>query len=1093
MSTMGYVTTLTGAEDAANLSLDFTRQIYRVLEGGKFVNKNFSDIFSFARSTTGGRFNDKGRYETVVANQPRFDYDPITKLIKGLLIEEQRTNLATFSNDMRLWGRTRVSIAQNSAVAPDGKLSASKIVSSTTADWHYTSSPTFAVANATTYVQTVYAKAGEWPRIRLGFMDNNVFSGAVVFDLTTGARVSGTVGDITPVGDGWYRCSYTGTSKIASNSGMSINPVKAGEAEANTAGDGVSGIYVWGAQVEQALAYSSYIPAGESFTSRSTTATYYNSKGVLVTAGINVPRINAYDYDVDGNLLQTEPLYESATTNIIRDSNHFRGVIWNRASGVILSTDGTTAPDGTIATRVDLIGADAHNINQPLPAPLTSVQHTLSIWVKARVGAFPFQMAYYGDGVSQNSKTIVPTAEWKRHSFTFTPFSAGVAGPQIRLIGFSGGAAGDSCYIFGAQLQSDAVMTSYVPAIPNFTGRASTATYFDSEQIMQTAPVNVPRDNAYAGDGAPMGLFLENSATNLLSVTEGFGLPGNGWGRQSVAIAASGTVAPTGVGFYDEITINGTAGTPALNKLVAAETPASTVTQSYHVKAGTTDKCSLRFYDTIGEGGRVTFDLSNGTIQSTQGAVFVAATINKLKDGAYRISLTCDYTTRSRGGLYVYLIPDFNAPVIGKSVLAWGGQLEAGKEVTSYIPAKPKFTTRTTTATYIDSDGIVKTAAVNVERTDAYGRANNGSLVRIGQLLEGASTNLITYSNLVGGAWGNANSGSATIVVTANAAISPDGTMNATKLDFSAKLSGETQLRRFQVTGLTDQSWLANSIWLRADSPTTISLRLGAGGQGLVEVNVGTEWTLFKTPTGLNTGTSYNFDLSVASNLAAPVGRTIYAWGAQLEVSSNHTSTIPTSGATGTRAADGFTMAQVTRAADVYSAVQATRAADVCNSVATTRTSDVLSANKLSPWFSSTSGTLTSTVVPGARIGGTRSVTVLDDGTQTNRIALFDITGGGNATGRLTLNGTEHNTTDLVNAFLQDTVTKTAVSWSVPIGFTVSVGGKISSTSVLTVIPNVTTLRIGSSPVGGSFNGHFKSVNYYQTRLSNSQLQLLTE
>lgn len=1093
MSTMGYVTTLTGAEDAANLSIDFTRQVYRVLEGGKFVNKNFSDIFSFARSTMGGRFNDKGRYETTASNQPRFDYDPITKLIKGLLIEEQRTNLATFSNDMRLWGRTRVSLSQNSAVAPDGKLSATKIVSSTTADWHYTSSPTFAVLNATTYVQTVYAKAGEWPRIRLGFMDSNVFSGAVVFDLTTGARVSGNTGDITPVGDGWYRCSYTGTSKIASNSGMSINPIKAGEVDANTAGDGVSGIYVWGAQVEQALAYSSYIPAGESFTSRSTTATYYNSKGVLVTAGINIPRINAYDYDADGNLLQTEPLYESATTNLIRDSNHFRGVIWNRASGVILSTDGTTAPDGTIATRVDLIGADAHNVNQPLSAPLTSVQHTLSIWVKARVGAFPFQMAYYGDGVSQNSKTIVPTTEWKRHSFTFTPLSATVAAPQIRLIGFASGAAGDSCYIFGAQLQSDAVMTSYVPSIPNFTGRASTATYFDSEQVMKTAPVNVPRDNAYDSSGAPIGLLLENSATNLFSVTEDFDLSSAGWGRQSCAVSASGLVSPTGEGFYNTLTINASAGTPSINRDISSFAPASTLTQSFHVKAGTTDKCSLRFYDAVGEGGRVTFDLTSGTIQSTQGSVFVTATINKLRKGEYRISMTCDYTTRSRTGLVIYLIPDFNRPAVGKSIFAWGAQIEAGKEVSSYIPAKPRFTTRASTATYVDSAGIVKTAAVNVERSDTYGRSDTGALVRVGQLLEAASSNLITYSNLIGGSWGNAVSGSATITATPNAVVAPDGTMTATKLDFSSKAAGETQLRRFQVTGLTDQSFLANSIWLRSDSPTSISLRLGAGGQGVVDVAVGTEWTLIKMPVGVNVGTTYNYDLAVGSSVPAPAGRVIYAWGAQLEVSSVHTSTIPTSGAVGTRAADVFTTVQVTRAADVYAGVQATRSADVTTSVATTRTSDVLSTSNLSPWFNSATGTLTSTVVPGARIGGTRSVTVVDDGSQTNRIALFDITGGGNATGRLTLNGVEHNTTDIVNAFLQDTVTKTAVSWSVPIGFTVVVGGKISSTSVLTVIPNVTTLRVGSSPVGGSFNGHFKSVNYYQTRLSNSQLQLLTE
>lgn len=47
---------------------------------------------TFTRSSSATRVNASGLIESVAANQPRFDYDPVTRAIKGLLIEEQRTN-----------------------------------------------------------------------------------------------------------------------------------------------------------------------------------------------------------------------------------------------------------------------------------------------------------------------------------------------------------------------------------------------------------------------------------------------------------------------------------------------------------------------------------------------------------------------------------------------------------------------------------------------------------------------------------------------------------------------------------------------------------------------------------------------------------------------------------------------------------------------------------------------------------------------------------------------------------------------------------------------------------------------------------------
>lgn len=47
---------------------------------------------SFSRNSVATYFDSAGTMQTAGANQPRFDYDPVTHAPKGILIEEQRTN-----------------------------------------------------------------------------------------------------------------------------------------------------------------------------------------------------------------------------------------------------------------------------------------------------------------------------------------------------------------------------------------------------------------------------------------------------------------------------------------------------------------------------------------------------------------------------------------------------------------------------------------------------------------------------------------------------------------------------------------------------------------------------------------------------------------------------------------------------------------------------------------------------------------------------------------------------------------------------------------------------------------------------------------
>lgn len=64
------------------------------------TQKNFADLIIFNRSGAAARFNAMKKLEFVAANAPRFDYDPATGQLRGLLIEDQRTNLFLWSSDL---------------------------------------------------------------------------------------------------------------------------------------------------------------------------------------------------------------------------------------------------------------------------------------------------------------------------------------------------------------------------------------------------------------------------------------------------------------------------------------------------------------------------------------------------------------------------------------------------------------------------------------------------------------------------------------------------------------------------------------------------------------------------------------------------------------------------------------------------------------------------------------------------------------------------------------------------------------------------------------------------------------------------------
>ena len=209
---------------------------------------------------------------------PRFDFDPVTLQPRGLLVEEQRTNLLLQSEAFgTTWLVSNATISSNVATSPDGTSNADKLIDNANPAQHFVYQSVVKAASSITYTLTSYMKSAEYTRSRLflhdgagnGFQaDYNLATGTAGAAVATGAGWSAGSSAITAAGNGWYRCVITATSNTAVSVESRINVLDAA-GNANFTGTGTSGIFLYGAQLEAGAFATSYIPTVASTVTRS--------------------------------------------------------------------------------------------------------------------------------------------------------------------------------------------------------------------------------------------------------------------------------------------------------------------------------------------------------------------------------------------------------------------------------------------------------------------------------------------------------------------------------------------------------------------------------------------------------------------------------------------------------------------------------------------------------------------------------------------------------------------------------------------------------------------------------------------------------
>ena len=199
----------------------------------------------------------------ILEDMPRLDY---SGSCPSLLLEPQRTNIIGQSEYFGDWALSRTSAfgsgsVLNETTSPEGVVNAAYIQQAsgqTSGGGVYGG---YSYTSGTTYTLSVFAKKKENRYARIGFgigqSGGAIFCGFDLQDGVAGAPNTGITPKIEDYGNGWYRCSITAT---AQTSGARNTFLYQSSNLDDFTTIPLNGIYIYGAQLEQASYPTSYIP-----------------------------------------------------------------------------------------------------------------------------------------------------------------------------------------------------------------------------------------------------------------------------------------------------------------------------------------------------------------------------------------------------------------------------------------------------------------------------------------------------------------------------------------------------------------------------------------------------------------------------------------------------------------------------------------------------------------------------------------------------------------------------------------------------------------------------------------------------------------
>jgi hypothetical protein len=415
-------------------------------------------------------------FANVKALDPRITFTRTTTATyyDGKTTAKAEENLFIYSQqfDDGNWQKQDVTVTANNQTAPDGTTTAETITDNATNGVHIVAQTQ--TLNGLTATYSVFAKKGTADFVYLR-MSNGSAGINAFFNLDTGAIAtvdSGITASIQNIGNGWYRCVGTWATTSATAGLITIGIANADNTRTYV-GTG-STIFVWGAQVEQRSAVTDYTPT--------TTQPITNYIPVLQTAAAGQAR---FDHNpTTGESLGL--LVEEQRTNSILQSEDFT-TTWT-TSDASITANTIVAPDGTL-TGDKLVENTANNVHilQQTLTFVSGTSYAFSVYLKAgertraflaaaTLATFP-PRAFFDLSSGTVISTPAGTASivsvgngWYRCSVSGAAGASAATNFRIVLVdtgtnitytgdGYSG------IYIWGAQFETGAFPTSYIPTV----------------------------------------------------------------------------------------------------------------------------------------------------------------------------------------------------------------------------------------------------------------------------------------------------------------------------------------------------------------------------------------------------------------------------------------------------------------------------------------------------------------------------------------------------------------------------------------------------------------------------------------------------
>lgn len=463
------------------------------------------------------------------------------------LIQKTPYNLFSYSDQLNngFWTGTSITITANADYAPDGSLTADRLVK-TSAQYTncrlFTTNSFFPVGGV--YTMSVFVKKEGTTNDFLIRLDAGGNSCNLNFnfttEVTTVSGVNAISGSMVKYLNGWYRLILVGNATAGWAPDI-------GNMYANLTGDSV---LLWGAQV---VTGSQPLP-------------YFKT-----TDRLDVPRI---DYSLDTPTFLLEP----QRTNLLIYSQGAITSAYSNETGITTTINNAIAPDGTQTAALVQNGSIGSQKVRGIykTTPLTiSAGNTFSVYLKAGTASWVgLNHTSYGIGWAYFNLSTGAIGYYDSCTPKITKLANGWYRCSLENCSFSGSsyvlvsihtsninsepwqtldtyAGGENIYVWGTQLEQAAYSTSYIPTVASTVTRIADAfsrnnlyTNNTISSLGGTWYLEIKNNLSYIRDGLATGLFIDSSSS---SYTNGINIRNVGTGRLVVSKwqASSGTAVYT--------------------------------------------------------------------------------------------------------------------------------------------------------------------------------------------------------------------------------------------------------------------------------------------------------------------------------------------------------------------------------------------------------------------------------------------------------------------------------------------------------------------------------------------------------------------